>query len=313
MLDSTTERRRDAARPIGAQMPGTLGAGQHEPRPSVRWQRFDAVQPSAPAACGRRAASRFEEMTESAGSISGLRQEILGALLKTTVPLTTGGCPALKPLWRSEAIDRADDMIRLIARLEQTAPLSACDLFAARLERRLALELAGTFQALDVVDDSRVLPCSDLLRTLVRDLIELFGPVAGHVGLHTCVEPIQLPAYRRRALVLIASALVCDALSHGPIPGGDGGMAMLLLRVDAARALFRIDMEGWRAPRVGRARPFEMVANLASLLEGEPVYRTRAFSGATVEIAFPIQRRAEPYGRLEINDGERNHAQSARQ
>lgn len=245
---------------------------------------------------------------ESASSIFELRQELLGALLKTTVPLTTGGCAVLRPLWTSEAIHRADDMVRLISRLEQTTPLSTCDPFAIRLERRLALELACTFQALDVVDDRHVLPCSDLLRTLVRDLIELFGPVKGHVSLHTCVEPIQLPAYRRRALVLIASALVCDALSHQPIPSGDNGIAMLLLRVDAARALFRIDMEGWRAPRVGRSRPFEIVADLASLLESEPVYRTGAFSGATVEIAFPIQKRAEPYARLQINSGEHRDA-----
>ena len=109
--------------------------------------------------------------------------------------------------------------------------------------------------------------------------------------------------------MLIASALVCELLSQRPVPGGDGGVAVLLLRVDAARALFRIDMEGWRAPSVGRTRPFELVADLASLLgKGEPVYRTGAFSGATIEIAFPIQKQAEPYAGLRINDGEHGHA-----
>ena len=223
------------------------------------------------------------------------------------MPLTACGRAAFEPLWTSEAVQRADDIVRLILRLERTAPLGDCDLFAGRLEQRIALELANTYQALYGDDDSEMLPCSDLLRTLVRDLVELFGPVAEHAHLRTCVEPIQLPAYKRRALVLSASALVCHALSHRPIRAGGRSMAVVLLRVDAARALFRIDMEGWRAPRAGCAKAFRVVADLASSLVDKPVYRAPAFSGPTVEIAFPIQRRAEPCMRLQINDEERRH------
>jgi hypothetical protein len=251
-------------------------------------------------------------MTERAASISPPRQELLSLLLLTTMPLATRGRPEFKPLWAEEATHRADYIVRLIARLERAAPLSASDFVAARLERGIALELAALFQALEIVDDGKVLPCSDLVRTLVRDLVELFGPVAGEisgeVSVQTCLEPIHLPQYKRRALVLIVSSLVCNVLGRRPIGGSGASITAMLLRVNAAQGLFRIDLEGWPGPRTGRRKPFELIADLASPLKGEVTYRSRAFSGSRVEITFPLQKRPQRYGRIQINDDNRIHA-----
>jgi hypothetical protein len=216
------------------------------------------------------------------------RQELLAFLLDATLPGAHRGRPVLWPLWANEAMQRAYGLVRLVARLEQNVPFRTCDLAAARAECRLACELAATFRALDVADDEQVLPCSDLLRTLVRDLVELFSPIAGGVNVRTSIEPLLLPVYKRRALVLAGYALVTDVLGSELSHRGGGEVTVGLSRVTKARALLRVVDSGRSVRGDDCIRPSEVVVDLAALLESDPVYRIGAAGGMAVEIVFPV-------------------------
>jgi hypothetical protein len=244
----------------------------------------------APPASSDRTVSRLEQMAEVVATVCSTRQEILGLLLGTTSPLAYQGPPVLRPLWASEAMQRAYDLIRLVACLERSVPLRAYDLAAACAERKLARELAATFRALDLADDKQILPCSDLLRALMRDLVELFGPVGGGIDVRTSIEPLLLPADKRRALLLAAYALVANLLGS-ELTDSNGGVVMVTLsRVGESEALFRVVDSGRRLRGGDCIRRFEVIADLANLLESDPVYRIEAAGGVAAEIVFPVQR-----------------------
>ena len=232
--------------------------------------------------------SQFERMVEAAAvPRSPPRQEMLGLLLGTTLPPSEGDKSSLNSLWAQEAMHRAYSLVRLFARLERSAPLCASDLRAADLEQRLARDLAATLRMLDIRGDSEVLSCSTVLRTLVRDLVELFGPVARIMRVNTYIEPLALPAHQRRALVLAAFALLSAALCEASALSGARDVSVTL-RTGPARGLLRMTFDGAPLPLDESLEPNGIVADLASLLESEPVPRIDADGASTVEIAFPL-------------------------
>jgi hypothetical protein len=241
-----------------------------------------------PEASHDRPASTLEQMAEVVATGVSTRQELLGLLLETMSPLGLRGRPVLGPLWANEAIQRAYDWIRLVARLDQCVPLCARDCAAARAESRLALQIAATFRALDGADDEHVLPCSDLLRTLVHDLIELFGPISGGIDVRTSIEPLLLPAYKRRALVLVACALVTEVLGGELSDRSCGDVTVTLSHVAEAKTLLRVVDSGRRVRGGACVRPPDVVVDLAALLESDPVYRIGAAGGLAVELVFPL-------------------------
>ena len=257
--------------------------------PTTRPPRLVSVRPEAASAKPARPASRLEQMADAAARIRAPRQETLGLLLDATLPMARLGRPVLRPLWANEAMHRAYDMVRLVARLERNVPLRPFEHAAVNAERRLARELAASFHELQAADDEREVPCSDLLRTLVRDLIELFGPLGGDVDVRTSIEPLSLPGYRRRALLLAACALVVDVLASDPQDRGGGEISVTLCREAATRARLCVVDQGWRTGAGLPTRRSGIVADLASLLEADPVYRTGAAGGAEVAIGFPVR------------------------
>lgn len=278
MLVEMTERLDDT-------LQSDMAASRREPvrRPWPSAAPFAVATGSAPAWAAR-PASRFVRMVEAAEDVGQRRQEVLGLLLRTTLPLTCGGRPLLKPIWASEAMHRAYDMVWLVAQLEQCAPLPAQCFLAARAEHQIAAEIDATIRALDLADEHRVLPSSGLLRTLVRDLVELFGPVAGPLQFDTCIEPLLLPAYRRRALILAAGALVGNALGQRAI----GGISVALRLQQPGRASLRVATDRPWPSLEEAVQPCGIVADMASLLESEPVAAAGPRGGSAVEIDFPV-------------------------
>jgi hypothetical protein len=232
-----------------------------------------AAQPPDPRDAARshpaRPISCFEKMAEAAAMMSAHRQELLGVLLPATVPLSANSGPIHRPVWANEAMQRAYELTRMVAQLDRNAPLGHAAVAAARAELALATELSDAFRALDFVRDEQQLACSGLLRTLVRDLAELFGPVAGEIELRTQIEPVMLPAFQRRALVLSGCALVMRAL--GPRRGQRGArvIAVTLARLGPSRVLLRVSDDGRPDPAAEPELP-EVVADLAGLLDCEP-------------------------------------------
>ncbi len=289
MLLETTGRLDDPMPAIAAAMPARPAEPRRK-RPAVAAGPVPLalVGRPAPTAIAHPSVSGFEQVAETVARVCASRKEMLGVLLGATLPLVCGNRPVLRPLWTNEAMHRAYCMVRLVARLERDAPLRASDRLAAGAELRLARELADTLRGLDFADDTAPLPCSGPLRTLVRDLVELFGPIAPLLRLDTAIEPLLLPAYQRRALLLAAGALVCDPLGGQGSERGCRGIAVTLRRVQPARAALRIALDGPWLSLVESARPHGVVADLASLLESEPVLVTDSRGRGSVEIAFPV-------------------------
>jgi hypothetical protein len=233
-------------------------------------------------------------MAAQASGIALPRQSLLGVLLDATLPATRSAHPALRPLWADEAIQRAHDMIGLVAELERGAPLRRADRLAVRGEHALAVELAAAFRALSV-DDDGALPCSGLLRTIVHDLVELFGPVAGQPRLRSRIERLALPACQRRALVLAGSTLVTHALLRSAdadpkaeitVTLGPSGPGSVCLRIVTERERQRVEPMQ-RPDALVREMANDVAADLALLLDGNLVHR-RVDGSIVAALNFPV-------------------------
>jgi hypothetical protein len=230
--------------------------------------------------------SQFEQLASAAAGISPHRLRLLGMLLAASSPTACGGRAVLRPIWATEALNRAYVMVRLIGDLEQRAPRPCSD-----METGLGGELAATYSSLAISSDEELRPCSGPLRGLVRDLVELFEPVP--IALTTCVDRLTLPAFRQRALVLLASEIVSNALLHGfrDRPFGRIKFELAVLGRHTAR-LTVADDGGCVLERArDHAARCSVVHYLADLLESDMVYRARPGGGMIAEMEFPAEPR----------------------
>ena len=228
--------------------------------------------------------SGLDKIAAGAMAISTPRQATLGLLLSATLPSVRHGCLALRPLWADEAMQRAFDTVRLIAALEHRAPVWGADHVLTKAERQIAGELAAAYRALDYADDAEPQSCSERLWTVVRDLVELFAPLAGSVRLHTTIERLSLPAFRCRALTLAASKLVVSALCADMIESKNLTMSVSLCR--PRRGVARLVIAD-NVSDPGRAAD-EIVSDLAAVLECDLASHTNLGGGVATELRFPI-------------------------
>jgi hypothetical protein len=227
---------------------------------------------------------KFAKMPSRSPLVSPLRQAVLGVLLDVTVPLARCGHSLLKPLWVDEAMQRAQDVVRLIVELERKAPLAPNDLHGPAVEYQRALDLAEIFRSLATARDAEMQPCFDALQDAVYNLVDLFGPAIGQVYAHISVERLTLPAYKKRALVLAVCELVLRAMRHGLIRRDSLQINVTLGRTAGAVARLSVADDGWDSTPPPRG----IVADLAALLESDVVYSTRQGGGTVAEICFPV-------------------------
>jgi two-component sensor histidine kinase len=193
---------------------------------------------------------------------------------------------ALQPLWAQEATHRALSTLRLFARLQR----SDCGYRSLRggFERRLALHLSAELASLETTDITRVLPCSRPLRETARDLVALFGPAIGQVDINTHVTPLSLPAYRRRALVLLGNELVANSLTHAFDGRNIGHLSLRLDRVSATHARLLVCDDGVGFSQAHPNPAASVAGGLADLLQGEIRYLNPMGGGMAVKLMFPI-------------------------
>ncbi|MCI0430296.1 MAG: ATP-binding protein [Rhodospirillales bacterium] len=151
-----------------------------------------------------------------------------------------------------------------------------------------ASRLATCFHALDIKDEAAVLPCTDILHETASCLVDLFGPAVGQVILTAELDRLALPAYRRRALVLAAAALVTRTLLHAFRRRSEGQIVITLGRDDPHHALFLIEDDGCEFGPDRACATHEIVAGLTALLEADVVYRHSEMGGTAAEVRFPI-------------------------
>jgi hypothetical protein len=241
-------------------------------------------------AIGSMRASEFEKIASGVSAISSQRAKLLGILLAAASPDSGGGRAVLRPIWATEALHRAYNMVRLIARLEQNSPRCGNRAFQPDHETKLGTELAAIFGSLAITNDKELRPCSTPLRDVVRNLIGLFEPTVGVIEVSTSVVRLALPAFQHRALILLSSELVTNCLLHAFRNQRLGRINVRLETFDSGTARLSVMDDGHFMSGEGRLRPApcSVTAYLADLLRSKVVYRSPVGGGTIAEITIPL-------------------------
>jgi two-component sensor histidine kinase len=221
---------------------------------------------------------RFESMALLTAELPPKAGDLLGILLGSTFPSGDQGCEVLRPLWSEEAMHRAYGFVRLIdARNRRRVSMD---------EAAAARDLAARFRDLEAGDEREIQPTAAVLRNVISGFGGLFGDPA-NVILKTKVEPVSLPAYKRRALVAAAAELVTNSLLHA-FNGHGAGMIDVGLTVRSPElACLQVADNGTGFTDGAPNLTCGVAAGFAGLLEADLTYQRRA--GWTIaEIALPI-------------------------
>jgi two-component sensor histidine kinase len=232
--------------------------------------------------------SRFELIAAQGESLPSDLGDLLGLLLQAAYSAEGTGRPLLAPLWAEEGMHRAYAMLRLFDRRAKRHRGRARNGFTAKVECALAHSLASAYRSLATAEEEEVVQCATLLREVALNLGALFGGGSGIV-VRTVIERLHLPAYKRRALVLSASELMINALTHAfSAAARDGRIEVSLRQVDEKRACLRVADNG---SGLGARRPdtaTSIAGGLADLIEADLTYGRTAGWTTIAEIVFPI-------------------------
>lgn len=229
--------------------------------------------------------SRFEYIAARADNLPPHLVRLLGALLDT--PVCDAAAFAQAPLWAEERMHRAYSVLRLISALSVRDRNHLADPLTIRLEYTLACHLAAQFRMLTVAPDGADVPCSSILRDIITALAALFGTTPRPVEVATDVECLSLPPLHRRALVLAASELMVNALSHA-FRGRTHGRIFVSLRRTGLRRMQLSVADDGIGFRNGRPDTVNGVAaGLVALLGAQLTYHQTAAWETIAEIAIP--------------------------
>jgi len=229
--------------------------------------------------------SRMERMTLAAARISPQRIAILRVLLEATNPANCGGRPVLRPLWASEAMQRAYNLVSLIADLDRQVPANRYPV-AVTIETKIADALGRSYRELDIINDKDLLPSSGVLHAVAQNLVELFGPTVGDVAIAFEFTRLSLPAFKRRALVLACNELLVNVLQHAFDRRSSGLIVVTLRDLGGGRASLLVADSGTGMGPAIRNPHCGVAADLAELLDGELLYPEAACGGTVAELRF---------------------------
>ena len=237
------------------------------------------TRPWHPADC-----STFGLTAQLSHTLAARADDAVGLLL-TAATLPPGGAAATSsPVWGAEALHRAYATLQLFLRLHQSSPL--IDHVTRDLEFRLAADLANNLRALATADPQAPSAGAPVLRTVVHNLVALFGPAAGDVQVETDIEPVTLPGAARRALVLLAHELVADAMLHASA-GRPGSRIFVTLRpLSSGLACLTVTEDGGAFSNEHR-QPDTIATSLAALLLADLHYAERQ-AGYTTAVIFGV-------------------------
>jgi two-component sensor histidine kinase len=236
-------------------------------------------------------AARFSNAAGRTGQrdpIAAYRTEVLCRLLEPIGPAAWGGRPVLWPLWADEMVHRTYVTIHLTALLMSKLRPERDTPMRFELDYRVASNLAAAIGELVIVHDNERLPCSAVLRGIVRNLVELFGPVAGNIQITTRIEPLQLAAFKRRALALVAVELISEALVNAFRGLDEGYIEVQLTRISRSRVRLTVKNSGSNQAACMPQACQSIGQDLASLLEAEILYGIPEFDGTTAQIDFLV-------------------------
>ena len=196
-------------------------------------------------------------------------------------------CEANQSLWASDAIHRANNLAQMAIGLSRIEPtrfgLDANSLIAADAEA-----LAAMYAELGSAADPLVaLPCGMMLERITTALVAMFGrglPIDLRLG----VDDIDLMPDRRRAMILIASELLINALKYAFAGRGSGVIHVSLgTRGEVCELVVEDDGIGLTGTEPSGSGS-GLVAAMTGLLDGHFERGGRLGGGARLSIIFPL-------------------------
>jgi hypothetical protein len=254
-------------------------------RPFVSTVVPHPLRDRAPALPGRRTPG-LTRMMEAADRLTGPRADILSQLLRATcTPLEAARSP-LRPVWAFENFARTRIMIRLLSALDQLRKNGDPHMLSLDMERDAADRLSAGLSLVRDLSTATPVPCSSLLRHVVRDLVELFGPTVGEMLIATQVEPVSLSGVKRRALLLAACNLLLQALVDGFAGRRSGTLLVSLHRIGSAAMRLTVADDGSASTRDWSGESIEAVDDLVAILEGRLFHQRDGRGGVITELTF---------------------------
>lgn len=197
------------------------------------------------------------------------------------------GAADRRSLWTADALHRANNLAQMSSSLESTRVrrrhgLPDCGAGArARALSRAYAELGAYSRGV------REVPCASLLEVIVTKLVELFAgerPVRALASL----DEVALPADKRRALILIASELVINALKYAFPPGEGGTITVTLIRLPDRIELCVADDGVGLGSFATAGHGNGLMARLGGLLDAN-ICHLSSETGLKVVVSMPIQ------------------------
>lgn len=145
-------------------------------------------------------------------------------------------------LWRDDSLHRARNMAQLTASLAHLAEHPSRrwlpdDLVTKTRSLARAYEELGTDCGTTIM-----VPCVPLLATVAIRLAEIFGS-ARDIAVSIDADTVMLVPDMRRALILMCSELIINALKYG-YPAGNGGTIRITLRNTDAGLVLVVENDG---------------------------------------------------------------------
>jgi hypothetical protein len=212
---------------------------------------------------------------------------LLGILLEASTVYDHQGYDVLRPLWVEEAMHRSYSLLRLCLILQYYSGSGVpTDQLGQQLDLAIATDLAAVYQELKAWAVCEMVPCSQALRCVTTNLAALFGNTACRIQFSTDIEPLSLPGFQGRALILAASELVINSLLHAFRWRKHGYLRVELRTSSANYARLRVIDDGIGINISRTQVECGIAGGLAGLLATSLSYRCRATDGTIAEIAF---------------------------
>lgn len=181
------------------------------------------------------------------------------------------------PLWRSDAIHRAKNLAQLMSSLASVATHPSREWLAADLVAQ-SRSLARAYEELGMEhEQADFVPCVSLLTEIATRLTLIFGNARG-ITITVAADPVSLVPDMRRALVLMCSEMIINALKYG-FPADAGGSILVKLTNKGGEVALVVEDDGaGRVADYSAGQGSRLLAQLGGVL-GASVIRSPGIEG----------------------------------
>jgi two-component sensor histidine kinase len=198
------------------------------------------------------------------------------------------GLQSRPSIWAEDSAHRAKNLSQLASALThiRSPTAEACDITR---HARTARKLAAAYAALaEEKPDGVPTPCAELLVAIGEGLVMLFGQHPQHVGLRCLVSEQWLSSHARRALVLIASELIINALKYA-FPTRGGSIVVTLASFTDHLAM-RVQDDGIGAPTTPPSGTGSRILDdLAAQIDARVERTQPSDGGLCVSVIMPLR------------------------